>query len=212
MAGHGVAPASFYDIWRVVADVAPPRCSTLQLMLHEPEPGQWQTDDDILNKDPRMLSCEKLVVIRNLAISCKMIFQAYQESLGQLVPTRRCEETLHIPGSWASCEITQLCIGDETYGYIYDRLDENTWQGRRGSDWAADGEKLVLKRSESGEHWTDFDVANHVDAETSGVPVFRTSENPIEEGNHIWQANWNRNRSSPEWRAMGGRFVTTILA
>ena len=107
---------------------------------------------------------------------------------------------------------TRLRIGSEKHGYIYDRLDENTWQCVRGSDQAADGEKLVLKKSESEGHWTAFDVTSHVEAETSGVPVFRTSENPIEEGKHIWQANWNRSRSSPEWRDMGGGFMTTHLS
>ena len=108
--------------------------------------------------------------------------------------------------------VTRLRIGPEKYGYVYERLDENTWQCWRGSDWAAAGENLVLKLSESEGHWTAFDVASHVEAETSGVPVFRTSENPIEEGKHIWQANWNRSRSSPEWRDMGGGFMTTHLS
>ena len=108
--------------------------------------------------------------------------------------------------------VTCVRIGPENSGYIYDRLDANTWQCRRGSEWAAAGHKLVLKRSESGGHWTAFDVANHVDAETIGFPVFRTSENALEEGTHIWRANWNGNRSSPEWRDMDGGFMTTHLS
>ena len=105
-----------------------------------------------------------------------MIFQAYQDSLGELVPMRRSLPS-RFAGEWTSYSsskeseelstqpaVTQLSIGAETYGYIHDRLDENTWQCQRGSDWAADGQKLVLKKSESEGHWTAFDVANHVDA------------------------------------------------
>ena len=105
-----------------------------------------------------------------------MVFQAYQDSLGELVPMRRSLPG-RFAGEWTSYSsskeseelstqpaVTQLSIGAETYGYIHDRLDENTWQCQRGSDWAADGQKLVLKKSESEGHWTAFDVANHVDA------------------------------------------------
>ena len=108
--------------------------------------------------------------------------------------------------------VTQLRIGPEKQGFIYHLLEADTWQCVKGSDWAADGEKLVLKKSESDQHWTAFDVANYADADTIGVPVFRTSENPIEEGYHTWQANGNRSRSSPTWRDMGGAFKTTHLS
>ena len=36
----------------------------------------------------------------------------------------------------------------------------------------------------------------HLEVETNGVPVFRTFENPIEKGDHIWQVSWNRSRST----------------
>ena len=113
-----------------------------------------------------------------------------------------------------SCVLARpfLRIGAEKQGFIYQRLEANTWQCVKGSDRAVDGEKLVLKKSESDQHWTAFDVANYKDADTSGVPVFRTSEDPIEEGEHRWQVNWNRSRTSPEWRDMGGCFKTTHLS
>ena len=183
----------------------------LQLMLHEPETWQWQFDDlrslgELVSttSPPRMLSCEKLVLVRNLAITCKMIFQAYQESLGELVKVTREDTEVE--------EITQVCIGAERYEYIYDRFDENTWICQRGSDWAAPGQRLVLRKSESEGHWTDFDCVNGVDeTETTGIPVFRTFENPIVEGEHHWQVNWNRSRASPEWRDMDGVFMTRTL-
>ena len=106
-------------------------------------------------------------------------------------------------------EVYRFRIGAMVFGYIYNRLDENTWLCQRGSDWAVPGQTLVLKKSESEGHWADFDCVNGVDeTETTGIPVFRTFENPIVEGEHHWQVNWNRSRASPEWRDMEGVFMS----
>ena len=111
---------------------------------------------------------------------------------------------------------TVLRIGPPRHGYVYHRLNDDTYLCERRSDWGLEGQRLVLKRARG--RWTDYDCWAPPDADELigskppyGMPVFDTEEDASAEGWREWRINYNRSRLAPDWHATRLSFMTTIL-
>ena len=111
---------------------------------------------------------------------------------------------------------TLLRIGSPKHMYVFQRLNDDTYLCKRGSDWAADGERLVLKRCH--ERWTAYDCAPaDIDKVTEeegpphGIAVYDTGEDVTVEGWHVYRTNYTRSPDEQHWRATGSCWMTTIL-
>ena len=93
--------------------------------------------------------------------------------------------------------------------YHYEKMyisDEDLYVCNRGSQWAREGEKLVLRRQdlENGSTaWIAYDGAVINGVLYCRHAVFRCIDEDITlEGQHVWQTNWNADATiekEPDW-------------
>ena len=97
--------------------------------------------------------------------------------------------------------------------YVYRRLSNKLFKCVRGSDWAMTGYVLFLHTC--GRTWFAADAPQGSDTIEkvllSGIVVFATDENPLQEGFHTWRSNYNYNQDRPDWRRTGLSCNTTFL-
>ena len=106
-------------------------------------------------------------------------------------------------------------IGNPKYGYIYKAINPDAVQNveecicecTRGSDWAASGQVLYIVYEDG--YWVAKD-ADSVDTLKQGTPVFRSDENILEEGVHMWEIVKTWDIANIEWKKCG-TFKTTYL-
>jgi hypothetical protein len=108
----------------------------------------------------------------------------------------------------------RLRIGSERHNYVYRRLSNDLFECDRGSDWAMAGYVLFLYTC--GRTWFAADAPQGSDTIEkvllSGIVVFATDENPLQEGFHIWRTNYNYYHDMiPDWRQTGLSCKTTFL-
>ena len=87
------------------------------------------------------------------------------------------------------------------YQYEYSRQKPlGVYVCNKGSEWAREGEMLVLRHA--NDEWTAWDTAVVEDAFDCRQPVFKSTDNILEPGWHEWQIKYNANISNEKGAAV----------
>ena len=98
-------------------------------------------------------------------------------------------------------------IGSKQHGYVYNEVGRNVFKCERGSDWARQGQLLFLFRIHCPQttYWVAADA--HADSViVEGFPavceyVFRSTEDVLDEGLHMWESNFGAHQGYQSWKA-----------